>query len=84
MIEPARRAMIERIDTGAAAQPVIVFNTSGFARNEVVSLPGRDADSRRGARRAATWSLDAAEHRPVASFAHPVEVMERNAGRRAG
>jgi alpha-mannosidase len=76
VIEPARRAMVERIDTAAAARPVIAFNTSGFARNEVVSL----ADGTPiyiEAPASGYVMADAAEQRRVASFAHPVEVIER-------
>jgi alpha-mannosidase len=77
VIEPARRAVIERIDTGSAARPVIAFNTSGFARNEVISLPdGTPIHIEVPANGYAV--ADAAEHRPVASFAHPVEIIERN------
>jgi alpha-mannosidase len=76
VIEPARRAVIERIDTGTAERPVIVFNSSGFARNEVVSLP--DGTPIHVEAPASGYAvLDAAEHRPVASFAHPVEIMDR-------
>jgi alpha-mannosidase len=77
VIDPARRALIERIDTGPAARPVIVFNMSGFARNEVVSLPdGRPIHVEAPA--SGYVVIDAAEQRPVASFAHPVTVIERN------
>jgi alpha-mannosidase len=76
VIDPARRALMDRIDTGGAASPVIVFNTAGFARNEVVSLP--DGTPIHVEVPAAGYAvIDAAEQRPVASFAHPVEVIER-------
>jgi alpha-mannosidase len=76
VIDPARRAVIERIDTGAAARPVIIFNTAGFARNEVISLC--DGTSIHIEVPASGYTVaDAAEHRPVGSFAHPVEVIER-------
>jgi alpha-mannosidase len=77
VIEPARRAVAERIDTGAAARPVIAFNTSGFARSEVVSLPD-GTPIHIDAPASGYVVVDAAEQRRVASFAHPVEVTERN------
>ena len=77
IIEPARKSLLDRIDTSAAAQPIVVFNTAGFARHEVVSLP--DGTPIRVETPASGYSVaDAAERRPVASFAHPVEVIERN------
>jgi alpha-mannosidase len=77
VIEPARQAVIDRIDTSAAARPVIAFNTTGFPRNEVVCLP--DGTPFHIEVPAMGYAVaDAAEHRPVASFAHPVEVLERN------
>ena len=76
VIEPARHAVIERIDTSGAASPVIAFNTAGFARNEVISLP--DGTPMHIEVPASGYAVaDAAAHRPVASFAHPVEVIER-------
>ncbi len=48
VIEPARQAVVGRIDTSGAVRPVIVFNTSGFARSEVVSLPDGSAHPCRG------------------------------------
>jgi alpha-mannosidase len=76
VLDPARHAVIERIDTGHAASPVIVFNTASFARNEVVSLPdGTPIHIDVPANGYAV--ADAAEHRPVASYAHPVEIIER-------
>jgi len=76
IIEPARQAVIERIDTSGAERPFIVFNTSGFARNEIISLPdGTPAHVEVPA--SGYVVIDGAEHRPVASFAHPVEVIER-------
>ena len=77
VIEPARRSVIERIDTGAAASPVIAFNAAGFPRAEVISLP--DGTPFYIEVPACGYTVaDAAERRPVASFAHPVEVIERN------
>jgi len=77
VLEPARRAVIERIDTGAAARPVIVFNTAGYARSEVVSFA--DCTPVHVEVPACGYAvLDAAEHRPVGTFAHPVEIIERN------
>jgi alpha-mannosidase len=77
VLEPARHAVIERIDTGHAASPVIVFNVASFARNEVVSLP--DGTPIHIDVPACGYAVvDASEHRPVASYAHPVEVIERS------
>ena len=76
VIDPARRAVIERIDTGDAARPVIAFNPAGFARNEVVSLPD-GTPIHIEAPPCGYCVADAAEHRPVGSFAHPVEIIER-------
>ncbi len=76
VIEPARRAVVERIDTSGAVRPVVVFNTSGFARSEVVSLGG-GTPMHVEAPACGYAVADAAEHRPVASYAHPVEVIER-------
>ena len=36
---PARRALAARIDTGPTRSPLLVFNPTGFDRQEVVSLP---------------------------------------------
>ena len=36
---PARRALAARIESGSARRPLVVFNPSGFARQEVVSGP---------------------------------------------
>jgi alpha-mannosidase len=77
VIEPARRAVIERIDTSTAAQPVVAFNTAGFARNEVLSL-ANGTPIHVEVPPCGYAVVDAAEHRPVASFAHPVEIIERN------
>jgi alpha-mannosidase len=68
--------VIERIDTGDAARPVIAFNPAGFARNEVVSLPD-GTPIHIEAPPCGYCVADAAEHRPVGSFAHPVEIIER-------
>jgi alpha-mannosidase len=76
VVDPARRAVMDRIDTGDAARPVIAFNTAGFSRNEVVSLP--DGTPVHVEVPACGYTVvDAGEHRPVSSFAHPVEVIER-------
>jgi alpha-mannosidase len=37
--EPARREIAGAIDTGAARRPIIVFNPTGFPRQEVAALP---------------------------------------------
>jgi alpha-mannosidase len=37
--EPARREIAGSIGTGEAERPLLVFNTTGFARREVASLP---------------------------------------------
>jgi alpha-mannosidase len=67
VIDPARKAVIERIDTGAAVRPVIAFNTAGFPRSEVVSLP--DGTPVHVEVPASGYTvIDAAEHRPVASL----------------
>jgi len=77
VIEPARHAVIERINTGQAVSPVIVFNTASFPRNEVVSLPdGTPIHIDVPANGYAV--ADVSEHRPVTSYAHPVEIIERN------
>jgi len=76
VVEPARQAVIERIDTAGAARPVIAFNTSGFARNEVVSLP--DGTPIHIEAPASGYAVtDAADQSPVGSFAHPVQVTDR-------
>ncbi|HEX4086136.1 MAG TPA: alpha-mannosidase [Chthoniobacteraceae bacterium] len=76
IIEPARQSLTERIDTSGAERPVIVFNTAGFARSEVVSLPD-GAPVHLEAPACGYAVADAAAQRPVASFAHPVEIIER-------
>jgi alpha-mannosidase len=77
VIEPARHVVAGRIDTSGAARPVIAFNTAPFPRNEVVSLcDGTPIHIEVPASGYAV--VDAAEHRPVASYAHPVEIIERN------
>ena len=77
VIAPARQVLMERIDTSGAERPVIVFNTTDFSRNEVVSLPdGTPVHVEAPAMGYVV--VDAAERRPVASYAHPVEVIERN------
>ena len=74
--EPARRALAAHIDTSGAAQPALVFNASPFARSEVVSLP--DGSPIHVTAPACGYAVvDADAQRPVASFAHPVEVLER-------
>jgi len=74
--EPARQAVSDRIDTSGAARPVIVFNTSGFARSEVISLP--DGTPMHVEAPASGYVVkDAAVQRPVASFANPVRLAER-------
>ena len=74
--EPARQAVVKRIDTSRAKRPVIVFNTSGFARSEVVSLP--DGSPLFVEAPASGYVVtDAAETLPVSSFAHPVKLLER-------
>ncbi|MGA3171158.1 MAG: alpha-mannosidase [Chthoniobacteraceae bacterium] len=76
IIDPARRAVVERIDTGAAARPVIAFNTCGFARGEVVCL-GDGTPIHVQVPACGYAVADAAERRPVRSFAHPVEIIDR-------
>ena len=75
--DPALQALAARINTSAATRPVIAFNTSGFPRNEVVSLP--DGTPVYVEAPASGYVVaDAAEHRPVSSFAHPVEIINRD------
>ena len=76
VLDPARQAVLERIDTGNAKRPVIAFNPIGFARKEVVSLPdGSPIYVEAPANGYAV--VDAAEQLPVRSFAHPVEIIDR-------
>ena len=56
---------------------MVAFNTAGFARNEVISL-GDGTPIHVEVPPCGYAVTDAAEHRPVASFAHPVEIIERN------
>jgi alpha-mannosidase len=77
VIDPARKALLTRINTSGAAKPVVIFNPSSIARSEVVSLcDGTPIHVEAPANGYAV--VDAAEQRPVRSYAHPVEVIERN------
>jgi alpha-mannosidase len=77
IIQPARQSLLDRIDTSSAALPVIVFNASPIAREEVISLP--DGTPIRVEVPATGYAvIDAAEHRRVASFAHPVSAIARS------
>lgn len=74
--EPARKSLAEKIDTSGTQTPFIVFNTTGFARTEIISLPD-GAPIRVDAPPCGYVVVDAGEQRPVASYARPVEVSER-------
>ena len=76
VIEPARQSVIDRIGSNSATSPLIVFNTASFPRHEVVSLPdGKPIHVEVPATGYAV--VDVAKQLPVASFAHPVKVIER-------
>jgi alpha-mannosidase len=77
VLEPARESVAARINTSAAQQPLIIFNTSSFARSEIVSLPGGGAPVRVEVPPCGYAVVDAGDQRPVASFAMPVEIFER-------
>jgi len=77
VLDSARNSIVAAIDTSAFKQPVIVFNTASHAREAVVSLP--DGSPVFVSVPACGYTVtEANQERPVASFATPVEVFDRD------
>ena len=77
IIDSVRDPLVAAIDTSAFKQPVVVFNTASHAREAVVSLPDGSpvfVSVPACGYAVAETKLD----RPVASFATPVEVFDRD------
>jgi len=77
IIDSVKDPVVAAIDTSAFKQPVVVFNTASHAREAVVSLP--DGSPVFVSVPACGYAVtEARQERPVASFATPVEVFDRD------
>lgn len=74
VINPARRALVQTINTRGFKQPVVVFNTSGLACDGVVNLPD-GAPIYVQAPPCGYVVVEGSQESPVSSFAKPVDVM---------
>lgn len=81
LVEPGLRGAGEAIaglvDTAGCSRPFVVFNTSGHAREEVISLPG-DEPCFVSVPPCGYSVIDAGRRRPVGSHAQPVFVREHS------
>lgn len=76
VIDSARQAIVDAIDTSAFKQPVAVFNSTCHTREAVISLPD-GAPLFVSVPACGYTVVEAVQERPVASFATPVVVTGR-------